>query len=263
MNAPGAHSVYTETVQRSLVIGGGLLLVGASAALVWALSHEEPAPESARNEPARAGGFPDVDPYEFFAGEGDEDDEPVAVRRSEDPSRMGFTRADWENLTQEERRAKRREMRREWLEMTPEERAERRAARAARRVSVTATGDGEPALEPIDVMHSVRDVRPQIRECVQNNGGWQQFREAMAASANPDAGPGGGRGMTLAFDVEADGQVGALQMNPPPPENFADCFTGAFDGLDMPPPGAGAHVEMRLGGGGRRARVTGNGRQGG
>jgi hypothetical protein len=69
--------------------------------------------------------------------------------------------------------------------------------------------------------------------------------------------------MTLGFDVLANGEVGALDMNPPPPEGFADCFTSAFQGLDMPPPGADARVEMRLGGGGRRARVTGNGRRGG
>ncbi len=63
--------------------------------------------------------------------------------------------------------------------------------------------------------------------------------------------------------MAANGEIGALDMNPPPPEGFAGCFTSAFDGLDMPAPGADAHVEMRLGGGGRRARVSGNGRQGG
>lgn len=261
MNAPGAHPVYTGAVSRSLIIGGGLLLLGAAAALVWALAGGPEPQEPTERQSNRETTFPEVDPYEFFASEGD--DEPVAVSRSDEPSRMAFRRADWERLSPEERRAKRLEMRREWMEMTPAERAERRAQRAARRIQVTPTGDGEPALEPIDVMTTLREVRPQIRECVQNNGGWRQFREAMAASANPDAGPGARGGMTLAFDVTAEGAVDGLAMNPPPPEGFADCFTDAFGGLEMPAPGAGAHVEMSLGGGGRRARVTGNGRQGG
>lgn len=249
-------------VQRSVIIGGGVLLLGAAAALVWSLSGDEEPERFGREAEVRTS-FPEVDPYEFFAAE--DEDEPLEAAPAAPGMRrrgMGFSRADWERLTPEERRAKRLEMRREWLQMTPAERAERRAQRAARRVRVSALGEEEPALEPVDVMNTVREVRPQIRDCVQQNGGWRQFREQMAASASPDAGAGN-RGMSLAFDVLADGSVGDLAMNPPPPEGFSDCFTSAFDGLEMPAPGADARVEIQLGGGGARARARNNGRQGG
>lgn len=247
-----------------MIIGGGVLLLGAVAVLVWSLTDEEEPQRFGRESAGADVAFPEVDPYEFFREEGDGDEVATA-----EPSAMGmrgrgmeFSRADWERLTPEERRAKRLEMREEWQRMTPAERAERRARRAARRVQVSALGDEEPALEAVDVMNTVREVRPQIRDCVEQNGGWQQFREQMAASANPDGG-GGGRGMNLAFDVMANGQVGDLAMNPPPPEGFSDCFTNAFSGLEMPAPGADAHVEIQFGGARGRARARNNGRQGG
>jgi len=249
-------------VQRSVIIGGGVLLVGAVAALVWSLSGEDE-PQRFGREGEAGSAFPEVDPYEFFSEEGEAEPlpEPAPGMRRRG---MGFSRADWENLSQEQRRAKRLKMREEWQQMSAAERAERRARRASRRVQVTAIGEGEPALEPIDVMNTVREVRPQIRDCVEENGGWQQFREQMAASANPDGGGGGGGrgGMNLAFDVLANGEVGALDMNPPPPEGFSDCFNDAFQGLEMPPPGSDARVEIQFGGGRRgRATARNNGRQ--
>ena len=42
--------------------------------------------------------------------------------------------------------------------------------------------------------------------------------------------------------------------NPAPPGAFAQCFESAFQGLEMPAPGAEARVDVQLGrgGGGRR-----------
>lgn len=245
-----------------MIIGGGVLLLGAVAVLVWALSKEDE-PERFGRDADPEVAFPEVDPYEFFREDGDEDDEPEETSAMGMRARgMEFSREDWRGLTPEQRRAKRLEMREEWQQMTPAERAERRARRAARRVQVSALGDEEPALEPVDVMNTVREVRPQIRDCVEQNGGWRQFREQMAASANPDGGAGR-RGMSLAFDVMANGDVGELQMNPPPPEGFSDCFTNAFSGLEMPAPGADAHVEIQFGGRRGRASARNNGRAGG
>lgn len=243
-------------VKRAIVIGGGLLLLAAVAALVWLAAREE-APESeapvAETEPAQR--FPDVDPYEFFSEEG----EPAPVPAS-GPGAMGFGREDWAGLSPEERRAKRREMRERWQNMPPEERRERRLARAARRVKVLATGEGEPDLEAVDVMDSVREVRPQIRECVQDNGGWRALREAAAAGV-PDGGPRGP--MTVAFDVSADGTVSGVDMQPPPPEGFAQCFQSAFQSIQLPPPNSDARVEVQLGGRrGGRGRVSGQRRAG-
>ncbi|MAQ18734.1 MAG: hypothetical protein CMN30_28550 [Sandaracinus sp.] len=238
-------------VKRALVIGGGVLLVGIVAALVWvATAAEEEERVVAEGDPEMR--FPDVDPYEFFREEdGDGAPEPSAEAPAPG-TMMGFDREAYARLSPEERRAKRREMRERWRNMTPEERQAARAERANRRVSIQATGEGEPALQPTDVMDSMRDVRPQIRDCVEQNGGWRALREASAGAAD-----GGVRGpMNLSFDVAADGAVSGVAMNPAPPGAFAQCFESAFQGLEMPAPGAEARVDVQLGrgGGGRRER---------
>ena len=240
-------------MKRGLVIGAGALLVGAAVALLWTFAGADPEPPVADTEPrGEAPRFPDIAPYEFFR-EGEEAIEAASASRDDGERRGGmrFDREEWAQLSAEERRARRREMRERWRNMSPEEREERFAARAARRVRVEALGDEEPEIEPVEVMRSMREVRPQIRECIDQNGGWRAFREA-ATMVSPDAGAGGRRRMTVSLAVSASGQVGEIALNPPPPEPFGACFTSALANLRLPPPNAEARVEVQLGRGGRR-----------
>ena len=242
-------------VKRTWVIGGGLLLVAIVAVVAWAVSAGRDPVASRSREPAEAElRFPDVDPFEFFQEEGAEDLDETGSAPGPEQRGMRARRDEWTGLSREERRAKRLAMRERWLSMTPEERQEQRAERASRRVSVQATGEGVPQLEPVDVMESMREVRPQIRDCVRENGGWSALREASAA-ALPDGGAGGRGAMTVSFDVAADGAVSGVAMQPPPPAAFAQCFESAFQSLQMPAPDAEARVDVQFGGGrGGRAR---------
>ena len=237
-------------MKRGLVIGAGVLLLGAAVALLWTFAGADPEPPAADTEPGDEGPrFPDIAPYEFF-----QEDEGVGEAASTAGERRGgmrFDREGWAQLSAEERRARRQEMRERWRNLSPEEREERFAARAARRVRVEALGDEEPEIEPVEVMRSMREVRPQIRECIDQNGGWRAFREA-ATMGSPDAGAGGRGRMTVSLDVSASGQVGEIALNPPPPEPFGGCFTSALANLELPPPNADARVEVQLGRGGRR-----------
>lgn len=146
-------------------------------------------------------------------------------------------RAQW----RERRQARRLRRRERWQNATPEQRKEW----ADRRVSVAPLGDQPPQIDSVDVLEAMRDVRPQMRDCIRQNGGFRALRDAMQSA---DAGARGG--MTIAFELSPDGTVteGSLTMSPAPPGPYFDCFARALQNMDAPVPGGeGAAIEMRMG----------------
>jgi len=225
---------------RRLWVLVGLGAVLLAAVLAWFLWPDEPA------APDSTGEVEEPDPEEDFGLFVWESDPGADVAPGPEPGAGPPGRPGWgpPGGDPEAWRQRREEMRRRFEAMSPEER--RRIL--SQRIRITSLGDAPADLEPEQVMDSMGAVREQVRQCVQDNGGFMALRSAMQ-QARADAGIGR-RGLTVSFDVAADGSLaqGSLQLSPAPPEPFYGCFTGALRSVELPPPGDdGARVEVRLG----------------
>lgn len=177
---------------------------------------------------------------------------PSAERR---PPRFDQMSEEEREAWRERRRERRERMRERWQNATPEE----RKRWAERRVSIQPLGDTAPEIEAVEVLDAMRELRPQMRDCIRDNGGFGALRDAMRSA---DAGPRGG--MTVSFELSAEGTVneGSFAMSPAPPAVYQQCFEKALGNLNAPVPGGdGAAIEMRMGRGGGRGRDRGNAEQ--
>jgi len=116
--------------------------------------------------------------------------------------------------------------------------------RFRRRVEIVSLGPGEPGLDADQVFEGIREVRPAMRECVREAGGFQALR-------GEDGAP---RRRSVVFDVQADGSVaeGSVGLDTTLPPELATCFTDIFESASFEPPGDdGARVEVRFGRGRR------------
>ena len=191
---------------------------------------------------------------------GDGDPRPVADSGTEGEGwrgRRGGPRGEDGRRWDPAGRAARRER---FRNMSPEQRQEW----MRRRIQIEPYGDGESSVTPDAVMKAMRDVRPQIGECIRENGGFRQLFSAMRAAAPSDGGVR--RGMSMSFEVDPSGQVseGSIALEPPPPEPFYDCFATPLATLNLGGAGGeGAQVTLQMGGGPRGRGRRGGGEAGG
>jgi hypothetical protein len=152
------------------------------------------------------------------------------------------------------------ERRRRWEQMTPEERdarraawAERRRARFLRSTQIDAIGGGEPGIDPGDVFEAFREVRPVVRGCIREAGGFRELTGQSPRARGP---------RTLTFDVDAAGRVVAdtIAIEPAMGSAMGDCFAAGLAQAELPAPGGeGARISVELPGRRRRGGDAGIG----
>ncbi len=239
-------------MRRAWIVALVLVVAVAGILLVLSRGGEEPPPrvdDAAAEAPVEE---PEEDDLAFLFDVAD----ASAARDPDEPGDRAELRAGPQDGDDPERWRRRRERFRErFRNMSPEGRRQW----LRRRVQITALGEGEPTIAPEEVMAALRETRGLARDCMREHGGFRALREAMRRSAGADGGVR--RGLTVSFDVTADGALDetSIAIEPPPPEPFYGCFADALLQAQLPPPGGeGARVDVRLGGGrGRRFRPGG------
>lgn len=217
-----------------------VILVGLGGLAWWLLRPEE---EVVQQEDVEddVGGPADLDEWIFDDSAPARDERPERASGARETTRERFV-PDPNDPQWEARRQRRRE---QWRS----------------RVDIAPLGENAPDIDPDAIGEALRENRPALRECIEESGGWRAMREARTAAreSEPEQPPAEGerrrRGGRVVFDVRPDGTVDrdTLQMDPPMPEPFTDCFTNFFGNLELEGAGDGARVELptRGGGGGR------------
>lgn len=228
-------------MQKRNAILAVAILVGLGALGWWMLQSDQEVVEQQADE--NLGSPADLDEWIF--------DDPAPARQ-ERPERASGAR----------------ETKRERFVPDPDDpqweaRRQRRREQWRSRVDIAPLGENVPDIDPDAIGDALRENRPALRECIEESGGWRAMREARTAAREPLQGPPvegqrRRRGGRVLFDVRPDGTVDreTLEMDPPMPEPFTECFTEFFGNLELEGAGDGARVELptRGGGGGRGGR---------
>jgi hypothetical protein len=209
----GSRALWIFAIAAVLI---GSIAAAVAVALTSSDGEDEP------DETASAGDEPDDELDEWLR---DEDDE-MPERNLDDPMVPGDEPSrGWESGREERFRD-----------------PERRAERLRRRIQIASLGTAPPTITHEEVWRGLRDVRPAIRECMEQAGGFGAFR---------GQGPREGRGgRTVRVDIGSDGRVvpGSVSIEPPPPPELATCMKQAFESATFEDVGAdGARVSLSMG----------------